>query len=214
MQLTFDCFDVENRNSFQADIDFEPNEKLQDVLKKNFPNYTNGHFGYKDKSKPFINVDYYFDNGGILHWDENIEEMIMENILRRYPDINKEVEIVFNIGGIGYVNAIQFVVEMMQKFDVWASTHPVELIFLQGILQARYNQIKSKIKQYFETIDCNQTSSFENSILSREAWTWNEVTTALQTENEEVIIPLMMENGFSYDEKIKVFYLNKEPKNK
>lgn len=212
MVLTFDCFDNITKESFPSDIYFYPDEKLEDVLNRNFPNNINRHFGYKDKHGLLLNVDYYFDNDDILHWDENIEEMTMENILQRYPSINEEVDIVFYVG-IGNVNTFQFVADFIHNINVWADANPVDFYFLQIMLPVGYHYIKQSIERYLKTIKCNQVSSFEHSILSREAWTWNEITKALQTDDPKVIMPIMMMYNYSFNEKAKVFYLNKESNN-
>lgn len=219
MQLTFDCFDNETKTTFIKNINFEPNEKLEYVLKRNFPNDDSGVFGYKEKSGLLLNVDYYFDNDGILHWDQDIKEMTMENILRRYPDINKEINITFNVGGIGDANVVQIVIEMIHNFDVWAYTHPLEFTILMEILKISINYgiehgrkyIKSKITPFFESIKCRNSSSFEKSILSQKTWTWKKITKALKTDDPIVILTIMMMYNYSFDENTKIFNRNIDP---
>lgn len=215
MQLTFDCFDNETKITFKKSIDFDRNEIFLDVLKRNFENKGSTLCIYKSNHRPLMSVDYYFDNHGVLYWDENFENMTMENILRRYPNINKEVDIVYGLYNLGALG-LNSIFDLFNQLQIWVISNPLLYDSFKCILKTAMNSkfisdktIKEHVNELAKSIKSRcqniKIRSFNKSILSRDIWDFDKIANAIGTNDPIALISIMMTLDYSYNPDTKIF---------
>ncbi|MEG1142460.1 MAG: hypothetical protein RSE41_08485 [Clostridia bacterium] len=209
MKIFLEIHDCLNKNRKLIEVLYNNNTTLQQLFDDNIMN--SPKCLSDNVINPLEDVDFYYHND-VLYWDCKINDMLIIDFVKKYPNCKAKIPVNINFGGIGATpnDYLEFATELYLKVNDFVNANPILIMFLGYTLNLCKKNIKIWIKKKSNT--CLKFSSFKNSLYEKKTWELDDVKKALELSTKDAIV-IMMSMGYSYNKKTKMFSLKREINN-
>lgn len=202
MNILLVLHDCINKTKVTKKASYDADTAIEDLMSRYFPGYDNIYV-YDKKAKCLqSSVDYYFHNQ-VIFWNKSARRILVEDYIERFPECRDEMELIIPPVGIGSGNPFDFVKEILMFVNDFINNHPIEIIIIEKMFEIAYSQLKKWAEKKKE--DNITKQSLMNALYSKKSWDISELQKALEIEDVNSAMLLMISMGFKYDEENKQF---------
>lgn len=197
MKISVNVKDAIAGTKYNCEIEYSNSTKIKDIYNK--VAVDNGSpFLITNEDKVLFSVDYYYHNG-ILHWDENPQELYLVDFLNRFPEYRTSINVGVS-GGLGAAGGLdEFITGIYDIINTFIIENPLAFAVAGLVVDKVIKWAKQKKCYYFK--------SFKASIYEKGIWKINDIKKALEINDDDQIKLLMMSLGYEYIEKENKFLL-------